>query len=109
MQNELTDQKLQQENMKELMVKSWMNHKLKRDDDVTDQSVDQSRTAEDGSERDVYQVRIQEKVETLWLLDTGADAHVMPKHVSEQSGEPALKRTRVTLRGASGQDFGAMR
>ena len=41
-----------------------------------------------GSEEDVHQVRIQEKVETIWLFDTGADAHVMPKHVWEQLGEP---------------------
>ena len=32
----------------------------------------------------------------------------MPKHVWEQLGEPSLQTTRVTLRGANGQDLGAM-
>ena len=68
------------------MVKSMMNQKLKRDVDVTDQSVYQSKTTANGSERDENQVRIQEKVETIWLFDTGADAHVMPKHMWEQLG-----------------------
>ena len=45
---------------------------------------------------------------TTWLFDTGADAHVMPKSVCEQMGEPTLQTTKVTLRGASGQDLGAM-
>ena len=96
------DQKLEQENMKEFMVPSLMNQQLKQDDDVTDQSVNQSRTIENDSERDVNQIRIQEKVETTCLFDTGADAHVMPKHVWEQLGEPTLHTTRVTLRGANG-------
>ena len=85
-----------------------MDQKLKQDDDVTDQNVNQSRTTENDSERNVYQVSIQEKAETIWLFDTGADAHVMPKHVWEQLGEPSLQTTRVTLRGANGQDIGAM-
>ena len=44
-------------------------------------------TTENDSERDVYQVRIEEKVETIWLFDTGTDSHVMPKHVWEQLGD----------------------
>ena len=32
----------------------------------------------------------------------------MPKCVWEQLGEPALQTTNVTLRGANGQDLGAM-
>ena len=90
------------------MVKSLMGRKLKQDDDGTDQIVNQSRTTGKDSERDVYQVRIQEKVETIWLFDRGNDAHVMPKHVLGQLGEPSLQTTRVTLRGASGLDLGAM-
>ena len=82
--------------------------KLKQDDDVTDQNVSQSRTTENDSERGVYQVRNQEKVETIWLFDTRADAHVMPKYVWEQWGEPTLQTTRATLRGAGEQDLGAM-
>ena len=80
---------------------------MKRDDDLTDQNVNQFGTTENDSERDIHQVRIQEKVETIWF-DTGADAHVMPKHVWEQLGEPSLQTTRVTLRGANGQALGAM-
>ena len=44
----------------------------------------------------------------MWLFDTGADAHVMPKHVWEQLGEPTMQATKVTLRGAYGQGLGAM-
>ena len=54
------------------------------------------------------QVRVQERVETIQLFDTGADADVMPKHVWEQLGEPTLQTTKVTLTEASGQDLGAM-
>ena len=64
--------------MKEFTVKFLMDPKLKQDDGVTDQNVNPLRTTEKDSERDVYQVRIQEKVETIWLVDTGADVHVMP-------------------------------
>ena len=81
------------------------DQKAKQDDDVTDQNVNQSRTAENDSGRDVYQVRTQEKVETIWLFDTGADAHVMPKHMWEQVGEPTLQTTKVTLIEANGQDL----
>ena len=52
-------------------------------------------------------MQIQE-VETIWLFDTGADAHVVPKYVWEQLGEAELITTHGTLRGASGQDLGAM-
>ena len=41
------------------------------------------------------------------MSDTGPDAHVIPKHVWEQLGEPTLQTTKVTLRGATGQDLGA--
>ena len=75
---------------------------------MTFQSVNQSRTTEDDSERVAYRVNVQEKVQTTWLFDTGADAHVMPKYVREQLGEPTLQTTRVTLRGADGQDLGAI-
>ena len=85
----LMSQKLDQENMTEFMV-SLKNQKLKRDDDVTDQNVHQSRTTENDSERDVYQVRIQEN----WLSDTGANAHVIPKHVWQKLGEPLLQTTK---------------
>ena len=108
MKNELMGQKLPQEILKEFVMNSLMDQKLKQDDDVTDENVDQSRTAESDSERDAYQVRVQEKVETIWLFDTGAGAHVMPKHVWEQLAEPSLQTTRVTLRGANGQVLGAM-
>ena len=77
------------------MVKFQMNHKLKQDDGVTDQSVNQSRTTEGDSEQDVHQVNVQEKVQISWLFDTGADAHVMPKNVWEQLREPSLQKTRV--------------
>ena len=85
-----------------------MDQKLKQDDGVTDQNVNQTRTTENDSERDVYQVRIQEKFETIWLFATGADVHVMPKHVWEQLGELSMQTTRVSLRGANGQDLGAI-
>ena len=70
--------------------------------------MNQSRTTANDPERDVYHVRIQEKVETNWLFDTGADAHVMPKHVWEPLEEPSLQIPRVTLRGSNGQDLGAL-
>ena len=94
--------------MKEFMVKSLKALQFKQDDDLTDQNVNQSRTTENDSERDVYHVRNQEEVETFWLFGAGADAHVMPKHVWEQLGEPSLQTTRVALRGVNGQDLGAM-
>ena len=94
--------------MKEFMAKSLIDQKLRQDDDVTDQNVNQSRTTENDPERDVYQVRVQERVETIQLFDTRADADVMPKHVWEQLGEPTLQTTKVTLTEASGQDLGAM-
>ena len=48
-------------------------------DGVTEQCVNQSGTAENCSEYAACQVKVQEKVVTTWLFDTGADAHVMPK------------------------------
>ena len=103
----LVDQKLEQENMQELMAQSLMNQQLNQDDGVTEKCVNQSGTTENGSEHAVCQVKVQEKVVTTWLFDTGADAHVMPKCVWEQLGEPTLQTTSVTLRGANGQDLGA--
>ena len=58
--NLLTHQKLKQENLNDV---------------EKDQSVNQSRTTEDSSERVPYQLKIKEMVETTWLFDTGADAH----------------------------------
>ena len=75
---------------------------------MTDQSVNRSRTTEEDSERVAYQVKVQEKIQTTWLFDTEADAHVMPKFEWEQLGEPTLQTTRETLRGANGQDLGAV-
>ena len=66
--------------------------KLKQDDDMTDKNVNQARTSENDSERDVYQVRTHQKVETIWLFDTRADVHVMPKRVWEQLGELHCKQ-----------------
>ena len=106
--NLLMDQQLEQETVKEFMVECLMDPKLTQEDGVTYQNVNQSRTEENDSERDVYQVSLQDKVETIWLFDKGVDGHVMPKHVWEQLGEPLLQTTRVTLRGANGQDLGAM-
>ena len=93
---------MEQANMKEFMVKSLQDEKLKRDDDVTDQNVDQSRTTENDSEQCVHQVRLEEKVETIWLFDTGADERV------GAVGEPSLQTTTAKLKGANGQDLGAM-
>ena len=73
--------------MKEFVMSSLMDQQLKQDDDVTDQNVNQTRTTENDPEPDVYQVRIQEKVETIWLFDTGNDADAMPEPVWEQLGE----------------------
>ena len=67
--------------MKELMAKSLMDRKANQDDGVTEQCVNQSGIAENGSEHAVCQVKVQEKVVTTWLFDTRADAHVMPKCV----------------------------
>ena len=66
----------------------------------------QAKTVLESSEHVACQMKIQEKVETTWLFDTGADAHVMPKW--EQLGEPTLQSTCVTLKGANGQDLGAI-
>ena len=85
-----------------------MDQKLKQDDDVTDKNVNQARTTENDSERDVYQVTTHQKVETIWLFDTRPDVHVMPKRVWEHLGERTLQTTQVTMRGANGQDLGAM-
>ena len=90
--------KLQQENMKESMAKSLTDRKLNQDGDVTEQCVNQSGTAENGSEHAACQVKVQNKVVTTWLFDTRADAHVMPKCVWEQLGEFALQTKNVTLR-----------
>ena len=85
-----------------------MDRNLNQDDGVTEQCVNQSGIAENGSEHAACQVKVQEKVVATWLFNTGADANVMPKCVWEQLGEPAQQTTSVTLRGANGQDLGAM-
>ena len=74
------------------MAKSLMDQQLKQDDDMTDKNVNQTRTSENDSERDVYKVRFHQKVETIWLFDTRADVHVMPKRVWEQLGELHCKQ-----------------
>ena len=42
------------------------------------------------------------------MFDTSADAHVMPKHLWEVGRAYNAKTTKVTLRGANGQDLGAV-
>ena len=81
------DQKLEQENVKELMAKSLMNQKLNPSDGVTEQCVNQSGTAENGSEHAACQAKHHEKVVTTWSFDTGVDAHVMPECVCGNSWE----------------------
>ena len=90
------------------MVKFMMINKLKQDGDLTGQSVNQSSTTEDDSERAACEVKVQEKVQTTLLFDTRAHAQVMPQYVWKHLGELALQTIRVTLGGANGQDFGAM-
>ena len=63
------------------MVKSLMNQKLKQDDDV----------------------RIQEKVETLWLFDTGGDVHVMAYIANNKSN---IERRKCTRSGSHGRSAG---
>ena len=124
--NMLMDQKLEHGELREFVMSSLMGEKLQQENmkridvEVPDGSKVESRgrcdrtvrisirTVEKGSEHAACQVKVQEKVVTTWLFDTGADAHVMPKCVWEQLGEPALQTTNVTLRGANGQDLGAM-
>ena len=85
--------------MNELMAKSLTNQKLNQDDVVTEQCVNESLTAENGSEHAACQVNVQEKVVPTWLFDTGADAHVMPKCVCGNNWEnPTLQTTNVTQR-----------
>ena len=104
----LMNRDLERESMNELIEKSLMDRRLRRADDVTVKSVNESRAVQNCPEHDVGQAIVQEKVVTTWLLDTRAFTHVMPKCLWEQLGEPALQTTNVTLRGASGQDLGAM-
>ena len=101
------DRELERESMRELMAKFLMDKKLRRADDVTVKSVNESGAADNSLEHDAGQVIVQAKIVTTWLFDSGADTHVMPKCVWEQLGEPALQTTKVTLRGASGQDLRA--
>ena len=81
---------------------------MKQDDDLTGQSVNQSSTTEDDSERAASEVKVQEKVQTTWFFVTRAHAQVMPQYVWEHLGELTQQTTRETLRGANGQDLGAM-
>ena len=91
--------------MEEVTVQSPTHQKLKQDDSVTDQSVNQSRTTESDSGGAAYQVKVQEKVEITWLFDTGAGVHVRPKYVWEQyaannkSNIERSKRTRLWSHG----------
>ena len=55
----------------------------------------------ESSEHVACQVKIQEKVETTCLFDTGASAHAMPKHVWEQLG------VTMATNKANEQDLGA--
>ena len=96
------------DSMKELVAKFLMDLRWRQAHDVTVKSVNESGTAVNCSDHDAGQVIVQEKVVTSRLFDTGADTHVMPKCVWEQLGEPALQTTNITLRGANGQDLGAM-
>ena len=99
---------LERESMNELMATSLMDQRLRRADAATVKSVNESGSVQNCSEHDVGQVKVEEKVVTIWLLDTRAVTHVMPKCLWEQLGEPALQTTNVTLRGANGQDLGAV-
>ena len=81
MMSALMDHKLEQETMNELMAKSLTNQKVNQDHGATEQFVNESGTAENGSEHAACQVNVQEKVVPTWLFDTRADAHVMPKCV----------------------------
>ena len=65
--------------MNELIEKSLMDRRLRRADDVTVKSVNESEAVQNCPEHDVGQVIVQEKVVTTWLLDTRAVTHVMPK------------------------------
>ena len=98
----LLDQKLEQENMKKIMVKLLTNQKLKPEnlnDVAMDQSVNQLRTAEDDPECVAYQEQYRSEVETTWWFDTGAYA---------PCDAEVRWRENLTLRGANGQDLGAM-
>ena len=94
--------------MKDLMAKSLMDRKLKLCDRVTEQCVNQSGTAENGSEHAACQVKVQKKVVTIWLFDTGADAHVYAEVCVGTVGRICTANKNVTLRGANEQDLGAM-
>ncbi len=54
-------------------------------------------------DNDLYQTSISE-----WLLDTGADVHVMTMVEWRRLGEPMLTETKVKLTKASGEDLGAL-
>ena len=98
----LMNRDLERESMNELMVKSLMDRRLTRADAATVKSeVNESGSVQNCSEHDVGQVIVQEKFVTIWLLDTRAVTHVMPKCLWEQLGELALQTTNITLRGAN--------
>ena len=62
------DQKLEQGKLKEFVMSSLMDPTI----GLGEHGIIHGDVS-DGSERDVCQVRIQEKVETIWLLDTRAE------------------------------------
>ena len=49
-----------------------------------------------------------ERVETTWLFDKGADAHMILRFVWTQLGELELQETWLMLRGANAQGLGAL-
>ena len=97
----LMNRDLERESMNELMAKSLMDRRLTRADAAKVKSVNESGSVQNSSEHDVGQVIVQEKFVTIWLLDTRAVTHVMPKCLWEQLGELALQTTNITLRGAN--------
>ena len=80
---------LERESMNELMATSLMDRRLRRADAATVKIVNESGSVQNCSEHDVGQVIVEEKVVTIWLLDTRAVTHVMPKCLWEQLGELA--------------------
>ena len=78
---------------KDNFVAIAMTDRIKRFE-TTWMTLQQATPVLKSSEHGACQVKNQEKVGTTLLFDTGADAHVMPGYVGEQSGEPTLQPTR---------------
>ncbi len=49
-----------------------------------------------------------EQMRSVWLLDSGADVHVMTKEEWERFGRPKLVESGVALKTASGEDLEAI-